>query len=197
MKQISRYHPLLVALHWVLAVLIVAELSLGFFGLAATPSSEPGKIGILRVHMMGGVLILALMVLRFIVRMRTSRPPAATTGYPLLDRIAPISHYGFYVLVLMMVGSGFATTIAAGLGEIVFGSSGAPLPPTLMTYPPCRPRLLCDAACRLRRLARACRVLPPVRQKRRVVPADVFRATSGRTLGCGGIILPNRCPVRG
>ncbi|HKF08760.1 MAG TPA: cytochrome b/b6 domain-containing protein, partial [Xanthobacteraceae bacterium] len=117
MKHISRYHPLLVALHWVLAVLIIAELTVGFFGLAA-PSSEPGKIGILRLHMMGGVLILALMVLRFIVRMRTSRPPAATTGYPLLDRIAPVSHYGFYVLVLMMVGSGFATAIIAGLGEI-------------------------------------------------------------------------------
>src|SRR5262249_10685640 len=134
MKQISRYHPLLVALHWVLAVLIIAELTLGFFGLAATPNSDPRKIGILRLHMVGGVLILALMVLRFIVRMRTSRPADATTGYPLLDRIAPISHYGFYVLVLMMVGSGFATAIIAGLGEIVFGS-GAPLPPTLMTYP--------------------------------------------------------------
>src|SRR5262249_38067988 len=84
----------------------------------------------------GGVLILALMVLRFIVRMRPSRPPAATTGYLLLARMAPVSHYGFYVLVLMMVGSGFATAIIAGLGEIVFASSGAPLPPTLMTYPP-------------------------------------------------------------
>ena len=29
------------------------------------------------------------MVIRFIVRMRTSRPADATTGYPLLDRIAP------------------------------------------------------------------------------------------------------------
>jgi len=36
MKQITRYHPLRVTLHWVLAVLIIAELSLGFFGLAAT-----------------------------------------------------------------------------------------------------------------------------------------------------------------
>jgi cytochrome b561 len=135
MKQIFRYHPLLVTLHWVLAVLIIAELTVGFFGLAATPNSDPRKIGILRVHMAGGVLILALMVLRFIVRMRTSRPADATTGYPLLDRIAPISHYGFYVLVLMMVGTGFATAIIAGLGEIVFGSTNAPLPPTLMTYP--------------------------------------------------------------
>jgi hypothetical protein len=36
------------------------------------------------------------------VRMRTSRPADPTTGYPLLDRIAPISHYGFYILVLLM-----------------------------------------------------------------------------------------------
>jgi cytochrome b561 len=135
MKQILRYHPLLVTLHWVLAVLIIAELTLGFFGLAATPNSDARKIGILRVHMAGGVLILALMVLRFVVRMRTSRPANGTTGYPLLDRIAPISHYGSYVLVLMMVATGFATAIIAGLGEIVFGSSGAPLPPTLTTYP--------------------------------------------------------------
>src|SRR5262249_1605655 len=73
MKQVSRYHPLLVTLHWVLAVLIIAELTLGFFGLAATSNSDPRKIDIPRVHMTGGVLILALMVLRFIVRMRTSR----------------------------------------------------------------------------------------------------------------------------
>ncbi len=135
MKQVSRYHPLLVALHWLLAVLIIAQLALGFFGLAATPNADPRKIGLLQVHMAGGVSILGLMVVRFIVRMLTSRPADATTGYPLLDRIAPISHYGFYVLVLVMAGTGFATAIIAGLGEIVFGAPGAALPPTLTIYP--------------------------------------------------------------
>jgi cytochrome b561 len=135
MKQVSRYHPLLVTLHWVLAVLIIAALIVGFFALAAMPNSDPQKIGVLRLHMAGGMLILALMVIRFIVRMRTSRPADATTGYPLLDRIAPITHYGFYVLVLLMAGTGYATAILAGLPEIVFGDSGAPLPPTLMIYP--------------------------------------------------------------
>ena len=135
MKQISRYHPLLVTLHWLLAILIIAALALGFFGLAATPNADPRKIDILRVHMAGGMVILALMVVRFVVRMRTSRPAEATTGHPLLDRIAPISHYGFYVLVLLMVGTGYATGILAGLPAIVFGGSGAPLPPTFVVYP--------------------------------------------------------------
>jgi cytochrome b561 len=135
MQQVSRYHPLLVTLHWVLAVLIIAALTAGFFGLAATPNSDPRKIDVLRVHMAGGMLILALMGIRFIVRMRTSRPADATTGYPVLDRIAPISHYGFYVLVLLMAATGYATAILAGLPAIVFAGSGDPLPPTFMIYP--------------------------------------------------------------
>jgi cytochrome b561 len=134
-KHVSRYHPLLVALHWVLAVLLIAALIAGFFGLAATPNSDPRKIDALRAHMAGGMLILALMGIRFIVRMRTSRPANATTGHPLLDRIAPISHYGFYVLVLLMAGTGYTTAILAGLPAIVFAGSGAPLPPSFLIYP--------------------------------------------------------------
>ncbi|MGO8916297.1 MAG: cytochrome b [Stellaceae bacterium] len=135
MIQVPRYHPLLVTLHWLLAVLIIAALSLGFFGLAAMENSDPRKLGILRLHMAGGMLILVLMGIRFIVRLRTTRPAEVTTGYRLLDRIAPIAHYGFYVLVLLMVATGYATAIVAGLPAIVFGGSGAPLPPSFMIYP--------------------------------------------------------------
>jgi cytochrome b561 len=131
----SRYHPLLVSLHWVLAFLIVAALTVGFFWLGSTPNSDPQKISVLRVHMAAGMLMLVLMGIRFFVRMRTLRPPAAMTGYPLLDRIAPITHYGFYVLVLLMVGTGYTTAIVAGLPAIVFGGSGDPLPPTFAVYP--------------------------------------------------------------
>lgn len=135
MKHVSRYHPLLVTLHWLLAVLIVAALAAGYFGLAATPNADARKIDVLRVHMVGGMLILALMVVRFIVRVRTSRPAVATTGYPLLDRIAPISHYGFYVLAVLMAATGFATALLAGLPAIVFGGLGDTLPPTFLIYP--------------------------------------------------------------
>ena len=36
-KHVSRYHPLLVMLHWLLAVLIIAALAIGFFWLAGMP----------------------------------------------------------------------------------------------------------------------------------------------------------------
>jgi cytochrome b561 len=81
------------------------------------------------------MLILALMIIRFVVRMLTSKPAAATTGSPLLDRIAPIVHYGFYLLVLLMVATGYATAILAGLNRSVFAHSGEPLPESFAIYP--------------------------------------------------------------
>jgi cytochrome b561 len=135
MRPVSRYHPLLAALHWVLAVLIIGALSIGFFSLAQTPNTDPQKVGVLELHMAGGLLILALMVVRLVVRLRTSKPGEATIGYRLADRLAPISHYGFYVLVILMVVTGYATGIIAGLPAIVFQRSGAPLPATFDVYP--------------------------------------------------------------
>jgi cytochrome b561 len=133
-NPVSRYHPFLVGLHWLLAVLILAALTAGFW-LGATSNSDPAKIGVLRAHMAVGMLILALMVLRFIVRMLTARPAPATTGYPALDKLAPITHYGLYVLILLMVATGYATGLAAGLPAIVFGGSGAPLPQDFSVFP--------------------------------------------------------------
>lgn len=134
-KQVSRYHPLLVTLHWLLAFLIIAMLIVGFFVLDPVSNSDPRKLDVLEVHMAVGMLILALMIIRFVVRLWTARPAHATTGYPLLDRLAPVSHYGFYVLVLLMTGTGYATALLAGLPDIVFARSGAPLPSTFHIYP--------------------------------------------------------------
>jgi len=128
MTTVSRYHPLLVTLHWLLAVLILAALAVGFFALAAMENADPRKIAVLRWHMAGGMLILALMIIRLVVRLLTARPAPA-------NRLAPIVHYGFYVLVVLMAGTGLATTLAAGLPEIVFAGSGAPLPKSFAAYP--------------------------------------------------------------
>jgi cytochrome b561 len=128
MKTASRYHPLLVALHWLLAVLILAALAVGFLGLTSMSNADPAKIAVLRWHMAGGMLILALTIVRFVIRLATAKPPPA-------NRLAPIVQYGFYLLVVLMVATGFATGLAAGLPEIVFAGSGAPLPESFTAYP--------------------------------------------------------------
>ena len=199
MKQVSRYHPLLVTLHWALAVLIIAALVVGFFVLAATPNADPQKISVLRVHMAGGMLILALMVIRFIVRVSTSRPADATTGYPLLDRIAPITHYGFYVLVLLMVGSGYATGISCGSpGDRFRWLRRAVAADFRDLSELCGTRLYRGDSCRLHRFTRPCRVLPSIRHERRIVPANVLRATCPQSIDTDEMTSSEQrlCPVR-
>lgn len=132
----KKYHPALVSLHWLMALLIITALLMGVWVVEATPNTDPEKIDLLRNHMMAGVLILILMLIRLVVRSFTEKPPAADAGHVLLNKIGMLTHYAFYVLVILMAGSGIATSIMAGLPDIVFGSSGAPLPETFKNLPP-------------------------------------------------------------
>jgi cytochrome b561 len=132
---VFRYHPLLVVLHWTLAVLIIAMLCAGFLVLAPMQNPDPHKIGLLMIHMAGGMIILGLMVVRIILLVFTAKPAKATAGNAVLDRIRPLVHTGFYLLVVLMAGSGLATSILAGLNRSVFQGTGEPLPTSFEPYP--------------------------------------------------------------
>jgi cytochrome b561 len=135
MRTVSRYHFALVVLHWALALMILGALAAGFLVLAGMPNTDPAKIGLLRIHMAGGMTILALMLIRLAVRWRTAKPPPAISGHPAPDGLARIVHYGFYLLVFAMVASGYTTAILAGLNRSVFQESGEPLPGDFAAYP--------------------------------------------------------------
>src|SRR5215475_7458692 len=106
MVRVSRYHPALVVLHWFLAVLITAALALGALVMVKIPNTDPMKLEALRSHMTGGLLILALMLVRLFIRSQTAHPDPATASNAKLDRLAWLSHRAFYVVVLGMAGSG-------------------------------------------------------------------------------------------
>ena len=72
----KRYHPLLVSLHWLLAVLILFSLFAGSIILADMPNDNPDKIAILKVHIISGLVILVLMLLRLFVRIKMGKPVA-------------------------------------------------------------------------------------------------------------------------
>lgn len=124
----TRYHPLLVALHWLLAVLIIAGLIVGGNVLAETPNDAPEKLVSLRLHMGAGIAILVLMLVRFGIRLMARTPPHADIGHPVLNRAGVWAHWAFYPVVLAMAGSGLYLANIAGLPAIVFGGSGDPLP---------------------------------------------------------------------
>jgi cytochrome b561 len=128
----SRHQPVLVALHWLVALMIVGLLCLGFFVLANMPNTDPKKLDILVWHMAGGMFVLVLMILRAIIRAWSARPAPATTGSPRLDRLASIAHAGLYAIVFLMIASGWLT------GWLISGSfqpNGPPLPQNFALLP--------------------------------------------------------------
>jgi cytochrome b561 len=128
----SRYQPVLVALHWLLALLIIGLLCLGFFVLANMPNTDPKKLVILVWHMTGGMFVLVLMILRVVIRTWSARPATATTGSRPLDRLASIAHASLYVIVFLMIASGWST---GWLISSSFQPKGPPLPQNFALLP--------------------------------------------------------------
>lgn len=129
---VRKYHPVLVVLHWLVGLLIVVQLAGGYFVVARIPNADPTKLETLKLHMLAGMFILLLMVIRFVVRMFTSHPPATESqkqGFGLLR--TPV-HIGLYLLVLAVIGAGFYTGY---LISIVYATPGALLPADLAQYP--------------------------------------------------------------
>jgi cytochrome b561 len=110
----KHYHPALVTLHWLVAILVFVNLYLGLFDLR--PSLQRGGGGfqntgpVLAIHMATGITILALVVIRFVVRITSKRPADATSGNRFLDAVAKVIHYALYVflLAITVIGLTFA-----------------------------------------------------------------------------------------
>jgi cytochrome b561 len=134
MDKPKRYHPLLVTLHWLLALMIITMLLIGMFSLKWMPNN-PAKLLPLGFHMSMGILILILMLIRLAVRLTTQKPEPATAGNRFLDIIGKLTHYALYLFAILMALSGVSTALQAGLFSIVFGASGAPLPIDFFVYP--------------------------------------------------------------
>jgi cytochrome b561 len=134
MTEVKRYHPALVALHWAIAILVIAALSLGALVMVRIPNSSPHKLEALRSHMSGGTLILVLMLARLLLRRSTAHPVPAATGQPLLDRLAWLSHRFFYVAVIGMATSGIVMALQTRLPWVVFLGEGT-LPADFWAFP--------------------------------------------------------------
>lgn len=122
----ARYSPRLVTLHWLTVLLVFAAFALGKY--SSFLPNDTGKIASLAIHMILGIAMLIVIVVRFTVRMKTPHPAYASTGNAFLDGLGKFVHYALYLLVFLMAVSGMALSIQAELPPIVFFGSGASLP---------------------------------------------------------------------
>lgn len=119
-SPVIRYHPLLVALHWLIALLIIGNLAGGKLLLESLSDSDPAKLEVLRLHMLGGLTILLLLVGRVVTRFATARPGPAHDSRP-LNWLAAASHAGLYLASLAMAVTGLGVAQLAGLFPLLEG----------------------------------------------------------------------------
>ena len=118
-----RHPPVMLALHWLLAALIIAALVMSAFVMPDIRNDSPEKIDALRRHMSVGALVFLLTFARLSVRRRASRPAFLSSGMAWADRLARAVHRVFDLLVLAMVSSGIGMAVLGGIFPAAFGLS--------------------------------------------------------------------------
>lgn len=127
MEAPKRYHPALVTMHWLIALLVFINLFLGivvFENRGGGPGAGPGNFqamnSLVAVHMVVGITIIVLLIVRIVLRVKTNKPLEATTGNNFLDSLAKFVHYGLYVIVLVVTVLGLVYSLQTGRFQSAF-----------------------------------------------------------------------------
>lgn len=119
-KAVDRYTWQAMALHWLLAVLIVGMLVLGYL-LEDIPRNTPARGFYVNLHKSFGVLILLLVLVRLAWRL-THKPPPLRAGMPRWQVIAAAwSHGLLYACILLQPLSGYLGSSFGKYGVKFFG----------------------------------------------------------------------------
>ncbi|MBD9456340.1 cytochrome b [Pseudomonas sp. PDM05] len=113
------FAPLARLLHWLMALMVIAMLFIGA-GLAASVSQRHEWL--IHLHKPLGIAILALVIVRLVVRFSTRQPPLPA-DLPMWQVLAAkASHWVLYGLMLVLPLLGWAMISAAG-DPVMLGSS--------------------------------------------------------------------------
>lgn len=105
------FHPLARLLHWLMAALILAML---FIGVAMVVDLSPRHPLLVELHKATGLALLALVVVRIVLRLALPHPPLPR-DLPNVQRLAAgASHLALYALMLAMPLLGWAMLSAGG-----------------------------------------------------------------------------------
>lgn len=118
MNVIRRFTPVQRALHWLMAIAILAML---FIGIGMVSTIEPVYVTLVSIHKPLGILILALALLRLALRLRFGAPALPTDMPEAMKLAAHLSHVAFYLLMVALPLIGWAMLSAADYPVYVFG----------------------------------------------------------------------------
>jgi cytochrome b561 len=120
----ERFNPLQRALHWLMAVCILAMF---FIGVGMVSSIAPKYLPLIGIHKSLGALILLLALIRLAARWRYGAP-ALPANLPLPMKLAAeLSHYILYALMIAMPLLGWGMLSAANYPVVLFGAVHLPM----------------------------------------------------------------------
>lgn len=127
-RAARHYHPAVIAMHWGVLLLMIgvyASMELREF---LPKGSEPREL--LKVlHYSLGLTVLALVLARIVLRLRTATPPVAPPLTPLMKIGATGAHLALYAFMIAMPLLGWAGLSAEGKSILFFGIPVFPIVP--------------------------------------------------------------------
>ncbi len=118
--KIARYGRMAVALHWLIALLMICGFYLGWI-MTDIPGFTPTKLKYVSWHKWIGVTVFALAVLRVVWRATHDAPPTPA-AMPAWQRTAAHATHGLlYVLMLAIPLTGYFFSSAAGVQVVYLG----------------------------------------------------------------------------
>jgi len=118
-RVVRVYNPALRAVHWLMALMIFIALPLGVWA-SQLPRGDL-RSEVLFVHKSFGVTVLALVVLRIVIRLIVGAPRYARPLGRLVQGAAGAGHFALYALMIAMPVSGYLTSVAGGHEVSFFG----------------------------------------------------------------------------
>ena len=106
---VRKYHPVLAALHWVLAIMVGMQLGFGYFFVGSIPNSDPAKLEALAGHMGFGTIIIVLMFIRLITRYFTTIPEPAASQREGIGKLRTPVHRLLYLVIFVTAIAGWLT----------------------------------------------------------------------------------------
>lgn len=118
--RMQRYDNTAIAIHWLMALLIVASFALGLT-MTAIPDITPTKLKYFSWHKWLGVTILGLACLRAFWRFRHPPPPYPAAMPAWQKTTASGLHGLLYLLIFAVPVSGYFYTLASGVPVVYLG----------------------------------------------------------------------------
>ncbi|MRI31393.1 cytochrome B [Endozoicomonas sp. OPT23] len=128
----EKYSVSMRLMHWLMAICLLGMIGSGWY-MTGLDGEAANKYDLYPWHKSFGVLLLGLIVLRIIIRLKSTLPEIQETIPGREQTLAKVAHFLLYLLMLLVPLSGFIMSDIGGHDIYFFG---IPLPDLLDTHKP-------------------------------------------------------------